>query len=118
MRPSSRSPSARASSWSPPDLEVERVVAGRDLQRAGHELRVDALVGDDRHRALDEGHDHVSADRVAPAVVVRVHGDRDVGEDRRGPRGRDRDTAGRAVGERVDRVGERVVHVLVHELEV
>ena len=32
-----------------PDLEVERVVAGRHLQRAGPELEVHALVGDHRH---------------------------------------------------------------------
>ena len=50
------------------DLEVERVVAGRHLQRARPELRVDALVGDHRHRALDERHEHLPADRVAASA--------------------------------------------------
>ncbi len=101
-----------------PDLEVERVVAGRHLQRARPELRVDALVGDHRHRALDERHEHLPSDCVPPAIVVGVHGDGNVGEDRRRPRGRDRHPARGAVGERVQRVGQSVVHLLVHELEV
>ena len=33
------------------DLEVDRVVAGRDLQRARAEVHLDLGVGDDRHRA-------------------------------------------------------------------
>ena len=45
------------------DLEVHRVVAGRDLQCAGAEVRLDALVGDDRHAALDDRHDRLLADR-------------------------------------------------------
>ena len=45
------------------DLEVGRVVAGRDLERAGAELGLDALVGDHRHAALDERDDHLLADQ-------------------------------------------------------
>ena len=55
------------------------------------------------------------ASRVAR--VVRVHRDGDVGEDRRRPHRRDRDRAG-SVDERVARVGERVVHLDVLDLEV
>ena len=101
------------------DLEVERIVAGRDLERAGAELAVDPLVRDDRHAPLDVRDDHLAADRVAVARVVRVHRDGDVGEDRRRPHGRDRDAvAAVAVRERVADREERVVHLLVHDLEV
>ena len=99
------------------DLEVGRVVAGRDLERAGAELRLDARVGDHRHGPLDVRDEHLLADRVAVALVVGMDGDGDVGEDRRRPHGRDRDVPG-AVRERVARVGERVVHVDVLDLEV
>ena len=61
------------------DLEVLRVVARGDLERAGAEVGLDALVGDDRHAPLDERHDRLLADQVAVALVVGVHGDRDVG---------------------------------------
>ena len=39
------------------DLEVERVVAGRHLQGAGAESELDAVVGHDRHRPVDQRHD-------------------------------------------------------------
>ena len=73
------------------DLEVGRVVARRDLQRAGAEVELDALVGDHRDAALDHGDDRPPSDQVAVAHVVGVHGDGDVGEDRRGAGGRDRE---------------------------
>ena len=47
------------------DVEVHRVVTRRHLDRARAERRVDALVGDDRHAALDHRDDHLPADRVA-----------------------------------------------------
>ena len=100
------------------DLEIERIVPGRHLESARAELRIDPLVLDHRHRALDERHDHLAPDRVAPALVAGAHGDRHVGQDRRRTRGRDRDPVVGIVRERVAHVGERVVHLLVHELEV
>ena len=99
------------------DLEVGRVMAGRDLERAGAELGLDAGVRDHGDRPLHIGDDDLLADRVPVARVVGVDGDRDVGEDRRRAHGRDRDRS-RAVGEGVARIGERVVHVDVLDLEV
>ena len=99
------------------DLEVGWIVAGRDLERAGAELGLDAGVRDHRDRPLHVGDDHLLADRVPVALVVGMDGDRDVGEDRRRPHGRDRDRAG-AVREGVAGVRERVVHVDVLDLEV
>ena len=99
------------------DVEVHRIVAGRDLQGARAEAGLDALVGDHRHGAPDHRHDHVFADQVRVTLVAGVHGDCDVGEDRRGPNGRDRHRAF-AVRERVARVRQRVVDVDVLDLEV
>ena len=102
-----------------PDVEVERVVTGRDLERTRAELAVDPLVGDDGDAELRVRNDHLATDRARVARIVGMHRDGDVGEDRgRSNRG-DRDAVVPvAVRERVaDRV-ERVVHLLVHDLEV
>ena len=100
-----------------PDLEVHGVVPGSDLERAGAELGIDLVVRDDWHLPLDEGDDDLPADELAVALVVRVDGDGDVGEDGRRPHGGDRHVA-RAVSEQVPDVGERVVDLLRLELEV
>jgi hypothetical protein len=93
-----------------PHLEVVRVVRGRDLERAGAELRVDVLVGDDRDLAADERqHGHL-ADQVRVAAVLRVDGHRDVAEQRLRTRGRDRDELLGA--------GHRVLHVVERGLAV
>ena len=91
MRPSGPITVSVGSPWSRPISKSSGSWPGRDLERAGAELRLDALVGDHRHAALDHRHDDLPADGVAVALVLRVHGDRDVGEDRRGAHGRDRD---------------------------
>ena len=99
------------------DLEVGRVVAGCHLERACAEFGLDALVRDHRHTTLDERDDHLCPHQVAVALVVRMHGNRDVGEDRRRPHGRDRHVA-LAVGARVADEDERVVCLIVLDLEV
>ena len=99
------------------DLEVERVVARGDLERAGPELRIDMRVGDHRHVAVDEGNHDLLADERLVALVVRVHGNRHVGRDRGRAHGGDVDLAA-AVGERVADGDELVARLHVHELEV
>ena len=99
------------------DVVVLRVVAGRDLERARSEVQLDALVRDHGHAPLDPGDDHLAPDERFVALVVGVHGDRDVREDRRRPRRRDRDVPV-AVRERVADVRQRVVGLDVRELEV
>ena len=99
------------------DLEVGGVVPGGDLERAGAELGLDALVRDDRHPPLDEGDDGFFADQMAISLVVGVHRDGHVGEDRRRTHRRDRDVA-RSVRERVADREELVVGLDVVELEV
>ncbi len=76
------------------DLEVRGVVARRHLKRTGAELGLDALVRDHRHAALDEGDDDLLADEAGVPLVLGMHGDGDVGEDRRRAHGRDRHVAG------------------------
>ena len=87
------------------------------FKRARAEGRVDAFVRDHRDAALDERDDHLAADEILVAGVVRMHGDGDVPEDRRGTHRRDGDVSV-AVGERIARVRQRVVDVLVVDLEV
>ena len=100
-----------------PDLEVDRIVPRRDLQRPGPELRLDALVRDHRHAPADHRHDHLLADVRRVALVAGMHRDGDVGEDRRRPHGRDRDVTV-AVSEEIPRVRQRVVDLDVLDLEI
>src|SRR5262249_37843230 len=66
----------------PPDLEVDRVVAGRHLDDAGAEARVDGLVGHhaDRDRPVDGFDLELAADVAGVALVLRVHGEAGVAE--------------------------------------
>ena len=99
------------------DLEVVRVVAGGDLERAGAELGVDVVVGDDRQPPSDERQDRVLPDQPGVALVVGVDRDRGVGEDRLRPDGRDRERP-RAALERVVDLVERVLDRALLDLEV
>ena len=93
------------------DGKVVGIVRGSDLDRAGAELRVGPLVGDDGDfavcAAVDAGerHDDVLADERFVALVGGVDGDGGVAEHGLGPRGCDDDGAG-AVGERIADVVE------------
>ncbi len=102
-----------------PDVEVERIVAGGHLERARAELAVDALVGDHGNALLGVRDDHLATDRSAVPRVVRMDRDSNVGEDRRRTHRRYRDPVRAvAVGEGVADRDQRVVHLLVDDLEV
>lgn len=73
------------------DLEVVRVVRGRDLDGARAELGVDVLVGDDRDAAAGERQLDLLADQVLVAVVLRVNGNSRVAQHRLGTGRRDDD---------------------------
>ena len=62
------------------ELEVDRVVGRRDLDRAGAEVALDALVGDDRDGPVLERQDDPLAVEVRVALVVRVDGQGRVAE--------------------------------------
>ena len=98
------------------DVEVGEVVRRRDLQRAGAELRVDALVRDDLELAPQQRQGGRLADDVLVALVVGVHGHGRVAEHRLRPRGGDGDAA--AALHLVADVVERAGHVPVRHLEV
>ena len=71
------------------DLEVRLIVAGRDLERARAERRIDRLVSDDLHSSLDPWNEHLFPDERLPPGILRVHGHGDVGHDRLRTRCRD-----------------------------
>ncbi len=75
------------------DLEVGDVVGRRDLEGAGAEIGLDALVGDDGQAAPEQREDGRAADDVGVAAVRRVHGHRRVPQHGLGTRRRDRDAA-------------------------
>ncbi len=87
-----------------PDVEVGRVVPGRDLQGPGAELGLDVGVGDDLQPPADDRQDRRLPHQARVAVVVRVHGDRRVGEHGLRPH--------RGHGERPVPAGQRVVDVV------
>ena len=58
IRPSSPITESSRQAVAAADLEVVGVVARRDLQRAGAELGLHVVVGDDRQAAPDERQDH------------------------------------------------------------
>ena len=106
------------------DLEVELVVSRRDLERAGAELGIDGVVGDDRHQPLEAAQRQADEPSVVrlPAFIFGMHGDGDVGRDRLGPRRRDGDAVVQLVAlvvdERVADVPELALFLLVLDLDV
>ena len=75
-------------SWRRPISKSFGSCAGRDLDRAGAERRVDVLVGDDRDaRGWSAAARPSRADQVPVALVVGVHGHGGVAEHRLGPGG-------------------------------
>ena len=84
-----------------PDLEVVRVVGGGDLQAAGAELPVHALVGDHRDLAVGERQPDALPHEGPVPRVLRVHRDRHIAEERLRAGGGHREPRPRVVGERV-----------------
>ena len=99
------------------DLEVGRVVPGRDLQRAGAELGIHVLVGDDRQPPAHQRQDRRLADQARVALVARVHRDRRVGQHRLRAHGGHGHRARARLERVVDRV-ERVLDRALLDLEV
>ena len=112
-----RSPSAPEDSWSRPISQSIASWPGVIFTAPVPNSGIDALVGDDRHAALGDRHDRLLPDEVRVTRVIRVHRNRDVGEHRRRPHGRDRHVA-LAVSERIADPGQRVVELAVPDLEI
>ncbi len=98
------------------DLIVHRVVAGRDLERAGAEVFLDRIVGDDRQLPSHQGQRRRLADDRSKAGIGWVHRHPRVSKHRLGTNGRDHHLA--AALDRVADEVERVVVLLPLHLEV
>ena len=98
------------------DVEVGEVVRRRDLQSAGAEGGVDALVRHDLELAPQKRQDGRLADEVLVPLVVGMHGHGRVAQHRLRPRRGDGHAA--AAGHVVADVVERAGHVTVRDLEV
>ncbi len=99
------------------DHEVVEVVGGRDLNRAGALFRVGVIVGDDRHRPIDDGQAHGAADHGFVALVGGMHGDGGVAQHGFGAGGGDHDLAG-AVLQRIGEVPVVAVDLALLDLQV
>ena len=75
------------------DLEIVEVVRRRHLHRARAFFRIGIFVGDDRNLSPDQRQDHVLADQMRVALIVRMHRDRGIAEHGLRPRGGDHDEA-------------------------
>ena len=98
------------------DLEVDWVVARRDLERTRAKFDLDPLVRNDRDLPTDHRHDRELAKHRRVARIVGMHRDRDVGENRDGTHRGDRDLA--TAFDRIGDLVEGVVDILVLDLEI
>src|SRR5579859_70098 len=105
-----------------PDLEVGRVVRGRDLDRAGAKAGVHRFIGDDGNFAPDDRQDSHTPDDVLIARVVWVDGHAGIAQDGLRARGRHADIARLLLAlqrlERVAHVGQRSRRINVVHLQV
>ncbi len=102
----------------PAGLEVVRVVTRCDLDRPGAEQRIDELVGHDRYRAPGERDLHASAHELRVALVIGMHGDAGVSEQRLGTRRGHHDVPAMLLGGGIaDRV-HLALHGVVDRLQI
>ena len=100
------------------DLEVVRVVRGCHLDRAGAELGIDVVVGDNGDAATGEGKLDLGADEVCVTLVVGMHRDGGVAEHRLGTGGRDDDAVLRVVNAAVPDRDKLALVLAVLDLDV
>ena len=99
------------------DRIVVGVVRRRHLHRAGAELAVDVVVGDDRDDPVRQRQPHAAADEAAVALVFGMDHHRHVAEHRLRPRRRHHQLAA-AVLERIADVPQEAVLLLALDLQV
>ena len=94
------------------DLEVRRVVSGRDLHRPRAERRVDCVVGDDGNEPVHQRQPDLAPDEAAIALVIGMHRHGGVAEHRLGPGGGHHQAAA-AVGQGIPQVPEPPLGLLL-----
>ena len=99
------------------EVEVCRVMARRDLEGAGAELRLDGIVANDGDAPAEDGQHHFLADELRVARVVGVHGNGGVAEQRLGAGRRDSQAAV-AIHQGVVDVVEMALGLAVLDLQV
>lgn len=67
-------------------LEVRRVMARRNLQRASAELKLDSLIANHRDNALQHWQNNILANVLFVAFVLWIHSDGGVAKESFGPR--------------------------------
>ena len=106
------------------DLEIVEVMGRRDLHRARALFGIGIFVGDDRNLSPHQRQDHVLADQMRVALVVRMHRDRAVAEHRLRPRGGDDDEGRGIVGteglafQRIAQIPEAALDLDLLHLEI
>src|SRR5271163_1791080 len=101
-----------------PDLEVVRVVSGRDFNCAGTEFGVDMFVGDDDELPVYERVRQAGTDQVAVALVVGMDRDRGIAQHRLDPGGGHHDVRLRVVQQAVPERHQLAFDVDIVDLEV
>ena len=99
------------------DLVVVRVVAGRHLDAAGAEIKLDVIIGHDGQLTAHERQDRRLADEVLVTLVRRVYRDAGVAKHGLRPGGGDGEVI-ITVLEWVADIPERAGHILIFDLSV
>ena len=100
-----------------PISKSSRIVRRGDLHGTGAELGIHRVVGHDGDQAVHQRQHELPADEAPVALVLRVHRDRGVAQHGLGPGGGDGHVAA-AVGERIAKMPELAVHLLLLHLFV
>ena len=93
-------------------VEIVGVVRRGDLERAGAKRAVHVAIGDDGDLDAHDGDRHPLPHEVGVALVVGVHGNGDVGEDRLRSRRRDHERTPRLPHDRIGDLPELSVRLL------
>ena len=99
------------------DRIVVEIVRRRDFHAAGAEFRIDIGIGNDRNAASTQWKLHGYADDAAITVILRMHRDCDIAEQRFWTRGRHDDVAG-AILHWIPNVPDLALLFLGHDFEI
>ena len=100
------------------DGVIVGIVGRGDFERTGAELAIDVVVGDNRHRAVEDGHQHLAADEMPVTLVLRVDGHGGIAQDGFWARGGHRDEFIRVVRQTVLEVIQETRFLRILHLEV